>query len=239
MKRAWAWVAAGLISACCRAEGVGRLAEVSLIDRDRGISLPIIKYQGEYWVAGTPGAHYAIDIVNHGGGRLLAVTSVDGINVLSGANAAWNQSGYVFEPGEGYQILGWRKSDQQVAAFLFTASPNSYAGRTGRPANIGVIGVAVFREREPVNRSRDASENAARAADAALASAPRAKLGTGHGDREYSYVSHTEFDRLDTRPYEVIRIHYDSSANLISMGIIHADPFPGSPESSYVPDPPG
>lgn len=39
------------------------------------------------------------------------------------------------------------------------ASPNSYAGRTGRPANIGVIGV-VFREREPVNRSRDASENA-------------------------------------------------------------------------------
>jgi hypothetical protein len=56
MKRAWAWIAAGLISACLRAEGVGRLAEVSLIDCDRGVSLPIIKCQGEHWVAGTPGA---------------------------------------------------------------------------------------------------------------------------------------------------------------------------------------
>jgi hypothetical protein len=28
-------------------------------------------------------------------------------------------------------------------------SPNSYAERTGRPANVGVIGVAIFRERQP------------------------------------------------------------------------------------------
>jgi hypothetical protein len=36
-----------------------------------------------------------------------------------------------------------------VAAFTFAESPNSYAERTGRPANVGVIGVAIFREREP------------------------------------------------------------------------------------------
>ncbi len=53
----------------------------------------------------------------------------------------------MFDPGESYQITGWRKSNTEVAAFTFTDLPNSYAARTGRAANVGVIGVAVFRER--------------------------------------------------------------------------------------------
>src|SRR5208283_5866339 len=89
------------------------------------------------------------EIRNCLGERLLAVTSVDGINVISGATAGWDQTGYVFGPGERYQITGWCKSDAEVAAFTFTDSPNSYAERTGRPANVGVVGVAVFRERPP------------------------------------------------------------------------------------------
>ena len=100
-------------------------------------------------MAGRPGARYAIEIRNRLGERLLAVTSVDGVNVVSGATAAWDQTGYVFGPGERYQITGWRKTDAEVAAFTFTDSPNSYAERTGRPANVGVIGVALFRERQP------------------------------------------------------------------------------------------
>jgi hypothetical protein len=79
----------------------------------------------------------------------------------------------------------------------------------------------------------------------AVPSAP--KLGTGHGEREYSYVNHTEFLRMQTQPNEVIRIHYDSLDNLFAMGIIKrprpqpptANPFPASPEQQYVPDPPG
>ena len=49
----------------------------------------------------------------------------------------------------GVEIDGWRKSMDEVAAFYFTALPDSYAARTGRPDNVGVIGVALFRE-EPV-----------------------------------------------------------------------------------------
>jgi hypothetical protein len=129
--------------------GVGAIANVTLIDRDSGVTLSTHFFHGEYWVAGTPGARYAIEIRNCSGGRLLAVTSVDGVNVLSGATAGWDQAGYVFNPGERYQITGWRKTNAEVAAFTFTDSPNSYAERTGRPANVGVIGVAVFRERQP------------------------------------------------------------------------------------------
>ena len=137
----------------CGAQSLGNLANVAIIDRDTGVTLSPYYYHGEYWVAGRPGARYAIEIRNHLAERVLAVTSVDGVNVLSGADAAWDQAGYVFGGGESYQITGWRKSTAEIAAFTFTASPNSYAERTGRPANVGVIGIALFREKPAVSYS--------------------------------------------------------------------------------------
>lgn len=125
----------------------GTLADVRIIDRDTGSILPVYRSRGEYWVAGRPGSRYSILIQNHRNERLLAVTAVDGVNVLSGETGAWGQSGYVFAPGESYEITGWRKSNSEIAAFNFTAAGNSYAARTGRPADVGIIGVALFLER--------------------------------------------------------------------------------------------
>ena len=243
---------------------IGGLADVSIVDRDTGVALTPHYFHGEYWVAGTPGARYAIEIRNRAGGRLLAVTSVDGVNVITGETAAWGQNGYVFFPRQQYEITGWRKSDAEVAAFTFTALPDSYAALTGRPANVGVIGVALFRERPPPAVSfegglsrqapRDAAgESRAQAASPVsplgMATEPAQKsqpdLGTGHGEREYSYVNHTEFMRMREEPNEVIHIRYDSLQKLVAMGIVRrphlppvgADPFPAS-ASGYVPDPP-
>ena len=156
-------------------------------------------------------------------------------------------------PRERYQVTGWRKSDAEVAAFNFTESPNSYASRTGRPANVGVIGIALYRERQPqtwappkMTEARPLDRLTAPETPpgaAPFASVPRAesaqKLGTGHGEREYSYVNHTEFARLQAQPNEVIRIRYDSLDNLVAMGVIRrerplpptADPFPGRPDA--------
>jgi hypothetical protein len=251
---------AGALAVEAHAQPLGGLAEIAIIDRETGVALSPHYYRGEYWIAGRPGAKYSIEIHNRLGERLLAVTSVDGINVLSGETAAWDQAGYVFEPGERYQVTGWRKSDAQVAAFTFTESSNSYAERTGRPANVGVIGIALYRERPPpawtppprMSEGSPANRAAPPASDAApLATVPRLvpapKLGTGHGEREYSYVNHTEFARLQFQPNEVIRIRYDSLDNLLAMGVIRrerprppaADPFPAAPTPGYVPDPPG
>ena len=250
-----------LLTASCEACAVGALAGVTVIDRDSGAVLSTHYSRGEYWVAGRPGGRYAVEIRNHSGGRLLAVTSVDGVNVISGATAGWEQSGYVLDAGERYQITGWRKSNSEVAAFTFTDSSNSYAERTGRPANVGVIGVALFRERvpEPVyqccaeddaNRSEaapgqrareGAPMDSARAATPAapalggLAKAPPAKLGTGHGERECSPVQETQFVRLQSEPNEVIRIRYDSLDNLVAMGIIRR-PRPLAPALNPFPD---
>src|ERR1700743_364896 len=145
MKRPWFGIL--LSGMAIHANATGRLADVQVVDRETGSILPAYRSHGEYWVAGRPGARYSIMIQNHQGQRILAVTAVDGINVISGETGAWGQSGYVLGASEGYEITGWRKSDAEIAAFNFTSTANSYAGRTGRPANIGVIGVALFLER--------------------------------------------------------------------------------------------
>lgn len=129
------------------AHAVGRLTDIQVIDRDSGETLTVYRHQGEHWVAGRPGARYAVSVRNATPGRVLGVVSVDGVNVISGETAAWPQTGYVLSPWQRHAITGWRKSDAEVAAFHFTASGASYAERTGRPAHVGVIGVAVFREK--------------------------------------------------------------------------------------------
>lgn len=229
----------------------GRLVDVSVLDRDSGERLPVYSHAGKYYVAGTPGNRYGIELHNKRADRVLTVISVDGVNVLSGQTANTQQTGYVLDGRHRYTINGWRKNLNEVAQFVFTALPQSYAARTGRPDNVGVIGVAVHREKfvpPPVAPSPQISNMASRkeagaAADSArLAGAPQKaeQLGTGHGQREFSPTSTTEFVRRSDKPDEVITIYYDSRQNLIAQGIIPAKrptpkPFPAEP--GFVPDP--
>ena len=94
-----------------------------------------------------PGARYSLRVTNHTDGRVLVVMSVDGVNILTGETAGYGQRGYVFAPHESLDLTGWRKSRREVAAFTFAPLPQSYAARTGRPADVGVIGIAVFKEK--------------------------------------------------------------------------------------------
>ncbi|MBX3688705.1 hypothetical protein [Dokdonella sp.] len=126
----------------------GRIVDMNVVDRDTGASLPTWRANGQVYVAGTPGHRYSVRLTNRSGGRVLAVLSVDGVNATTGETASSDQGGYVLQPWQSIDIAGWRKSLDEIAQFNFTALPNSYAARTGRPANVGVIGVAVFTERE-------------------------------------------------------------------------------------------
>ena len=138
---------AALLAATPPARAVGSLVDVQVVDRSTGETLPMYWHHGRWWVPGKPGSRYAITLANRSGGRALTVLSVDGVNVVSGESAAHDQVGYVIANGQYAQITGWRKDMSRVAAFEFTALADSYAARTGRPDNVGVIGVAVFRER--------------------------------------------------------------------------------------------
>ena len=238
-------------------------ATVEIVDRTEGRVLPIYWHQGRRYVVGKPGNEYMIRVRNSSPGRVLAVMSVDGVNVITGDTASPLQSGYVFAPGETADIAGWRKSMSRTAAFYFTALPDSYAARTGRPDNVGVIGVAIFRERgRPIAldglRRKDAASADERSAQApAAAGAPRdsaseslaqnspqERLGTGHGRGEQSYASYTPFERASDAPAETIAIYYDSYENLLAQGIpvatppvAHFRPNPFPERGRFVPDP--
>jgi hypothetical protein len=133
----------------------GSLVDVSVIDRDTGAALQTVRHDGKLYIAGTPGHRYAVHLYNRSGARVLTVLSVDGVNAITGQNANPSQSGYVLDAYQSLEVDGWRKNMSEIAQFNFTALDNSYAARTGRPDNVGVIGVAVFRERPPIWRERD------------------------------------------------------------------------------------
>ncbi|MDR1075729.1 MAG: hypothetical protein LBL59_05370 [Xanthomonadaceae bacterium] len=142
-------ILAAALSTCSAAAAAGPLVDVALVDRDNGQWLPQYPHRGDTWVAGTPGHRYSVRLSNTTGQRVLVVLSVDGVNAVSGQTASASQTGYVLGPWETAEISGWRKSLSEIAQFVFTDKGDSYAARTGRAANVGVIGVAVFQERPP------------------------------------------------------------------------------------------
>ncbi|MEO7335589.1 MAG: hypothetical protein ABIV63_03320 [Caldimonas sp.] len=273
----------------------GNLVDVQILDRSDGHLLPPYRHRGSSYIVGQPGNRYAVQLTNRTGARVLVVLSIDGVNAVSGETAEVGQTGYVLAPFQSTEVTGWRKGWTEAAAFYFTALADSYAARTGRPDNVGVIGAAVFRERVPVaepfvgsiapDRSRaegrafaangGSPDERAASADAAAnraslsqlsrstgaapspATAPAQdriapqeaerrekaamseRLGTGHGEREYSPVSQTAFERATPRPADVVRVRYDSYANLLALGVVgpRRESLDPQPFASFTPDP--
>jgi len=231
-------VATATLIASAHAVAHGRLADVSVYDRTEGRWLQLYRHEGRPHVVGKPGHEYQIRVTNRLGEDLLAVMSVDGVNVITGQSANPSQSGYVLSPRGSLEVQGWRKSLSQTAAFYFTALPDSYAARTGRPDDVGVLGVALFRRKaQPI-----APEISGRAPAPRAMERDDARLGSGHGRHEHSPAVHVTFERATSAPAEIITLYYDSHANLVARGVIrepvHAAPRP-RPFPGFVPDPQG
>lgn len=235
---------------------------LTLLDRDSGGLLPQYAHDGQRWTPGERGHRYGVRLRNASPQRVLVVLSVDGINAISGEQATPAQTGYVLNPWQTTDITGWRKSNDEVAQFVFSSPRDSYAERTGRGDNLGVVGIAVFNERDavrwehrpaaPLRRAapapapaatQDAGSSASRVM-AEPAQAPTQRLGTAHGEREASSVRNTAFERATTDPVQVVQLRYDSARNLRARGIIldrpahTAEREPQAFPDHYVPDPP-
>lgn len=282
MFRTLALLAGAVLTATACTPAFGRpLVDLAVIDRDSGDWLPTYPHRGQQWIAGTPGHRYSVRLTNTSDRRVLVVLSVDGVNAVSGQTASPSQAGYVLDAWQSTEINGWRKSLDDVAQFVFTDLPDSYAARTGRPDNVGVIGVAVFEERPiyreiyrepprpypypypqpPYGRDQGRAESERRASNGAAApaapasaagkareavadSAAAQSIGTGHGAREWSPVSQTDFVRASRSPAQVIQFRYDDYRNLIARGIVpryrapYRDGEPRAFPNGFVADPP-
>jgi hypothetical protein len=248
---------AALFVTCTGHAAARSLVDIEIVPRNGSHALQTHSRDGQAYVVGTPGERYAVRLTNRSSRRVLAVLSVDGINAVSGETAAPSQAGYVLAPFATEEVSGWRKSMREVAQFYFASLADSYAARTDRPHNVGVIGVAAFREREtqlpmPYLEQRDPqrapgssgkAQSPAPASGVATDAPSRAeaeRIGTGHGPREYAPVEYTDFVRARSSPDEIVTVNYDTYANLLARGIIAHAPCCGQPQpfpGFFVPDP--
>ena len=256
MKRIKNLALAALLASATQACAAGSIADVVVVDRTDGRQLPVYYHEGKTWIVGKPGNEYSVRIRNRLGEDVLGVVSVDGVNVVTGETATPQQSGYVVSSRGELDVSGWRKNLGATAAFYFTALPDSYAARTGRPDNVGVIGVALFKRKRfeppaeiapmgPLSRQAPAAPDASSSrAEAQGRGYGEDKLGTGHGRIESSQARYVGFERETSHPQETIAIYYDSYRNLVARGVIREPQPPRYPQPSprpfpgFVADPP-
>jgi hypothetical protein len=199
---------------------------------DAGAALPSFLNAGGRFALGAQGERYRIRVTNPTDRRVEAVVSVDGLDAVDGRPATWSKRGYIVSPHTSVVVDGWRTSLDTVAAFRFAPVPHSYAAMTGHDANVGVIGVAFFREQPPppprpmvAHRAGPMPAPAATRGGADLsdgaggAPAARPGLGTQFGESHDSRVQEVEFRRAEARPMTVTELRYDDRQGLLARGI--------------------
>ncbi len=236
--------------------------------------MDLYSHNNEIYLAGNNGDPYYIKVCSspyynqrHPTPRNLNIISVDGLNVITGKPAGYNQPGYVLNnDGSCNTIKGWRKNLKEEAQFVLTDSSQSYANRISQNVNnVGVIGIASFKEKvyspPPIpeiptplagmprysnmedgalpQKSAEVQDSARTMSSSEPMMKKESKLGTGHGDRVDSQAVRTEFEKASDNPYRVTKIYYDSYRNLEDKGIIRkGSKMPNPfPESGFAPDP--
>jgi len=193
--------------------------------------LPTYAHRGGVFVEGRLGEAYGVRFHNASADRVEVVVTVDGRDVVSGAPGDFeSQRGYIVAPWSSVRVDGFRRSLTEVAQFRFSAPEESYASRRGAPENVGVVGVAVFRERRRPSplalgqgpREASAAEPARAPAAYGDEGASRAgRLGTQYGEDRSAPVSEVDFERLDAqRPDALLAVYYDSRAGLVARGVL-------------------
>lgn len=113
---------------------------------------PVREYakDGRTYVEAKSGSTYSIKFKNNTWKRVLAVFSVDGIDVLKGKSASEADSGYVVSGYGTLEIKGFRVNNETEAAFKFfeKGNGNGYAEVKGNASSAGVIGVRIYSEKE-------------------------------------------------------------------------------------------
>lgn len=122
--------------------------------RVNGKNINKISHGGKFFIEAKDGTEYTLRVSNNTSKRVMAIITVDGVNVVDGTEAAGDGSGtgYIIQPYSATEIKGFRESTTHVGAFKFTAKNKSYTKEvvTGTPTNCGVIGCLIVAEKEDI-----------------------------------------------------------------------------------------
>lgn len=201
----------------------------------------------QIWIEGRKGSDFTLRLSNRTHDQILMVPSIDGLSVMDGKEASFDDRGYII-PARGYvDVPGWRLNDNEVAKFCFHKSANSYAAQSNKPQNIGVIGCAVFQAKlrwtlttapsGPPNRCRvfrsqsmdfgpvygtTYSTAGPMSRDSVFVGAcqeVQPSLGTEFGNREDHRVTSALFEKATNVPAEVLTIRYGDRDELRRRGV--------------------
>ena len=138
------------------------------------------------------------------------MTSVDGLDIMTGKTASKEGGGYVLTPAlspTDNDIPGFRLNNSEVAAFHFGDRRDSYAAQLDKPANVGVIAVIFYEERPRFRHTLSMSPRGGCLGGGLEGTrgggtfGPATKGGVGHdmgtefGQRTEHRVNTTQFDR--------------------------------------------
>ena len=176
------------------------------------------------------GDNYGIVIRNNSPERLGVVIAVDGRNIITGSRSDLknNETMYIVNAYEQVRYDGWRTTAREVHQFYFTEPADSYSIRTFADSSaMGVIAVAVFREKDRPQPMLELSRRDAAPAAPSLDSAGRSmgkasageSTGTGFGDSRYSPVVRVEFEP-ENLPVQKTLIKYEWHETLCKKGIL-------------------
>jgi len=258
-------LAAIILAAAVTAHAHGRArlqGEVSVeIVSDQGSALITVLHK-DFWSNGTRtikkylearrGENYGIVIRNTTPERIGVVMAVDGRNIVSGkrSDLSNTEDMYIVEAFGNTRYDGWRTDNDTVHRFYFTDPSDSYSVRTFADSSaMGVIAVAVYREKEgPRPREEMRKQGPASAApsmegagrDKSLSSADEA-AGTGFGDSRYSPTIRVTFEPERT-PAQKNLLKYEWRETLCRKGILNCEEKTGNrlwDNDGYAPYPPG
>ena len=113
-----------------------------------GKSIQEYHKDGQAFVEGRQGSNFALELTNLTPRRALVHPTVDGLSAMTGKEASRrdNKHGYVLGPFQEVLVPGWRLNDEEVAQFFFAGAGKSYAEKTGKGRDKGVIACAVWEE---------------------------------------------------------------------------------------------
>lgn len=182
-------------------------------------------HEGKTFIEAKDGSEYTIEIKNNTWSRILAVCSVDGLDILTGKKAVESNPGYVISAYNVGKFDGFRVSDDKIAKFVFGSKGDSYAADKGDGSerNVGVIGIRLFQEKinPPVYRTEihhhhhykknpvDPWDNYPIVwCDAAFSGATESTLGLAYTSEKYSC------DSIPTKGVKSINAVYTAAASV-------------------------
>ncbi|RJP25822.1 MAG: hypothetical protein C4529_00020 [Deltaproteobacteria bacterium] len=139
----------------CAAASFAAMVDVDVLGDDRGV-LPEYRIvpRGHYtthraYVQALEGERYSVRVKNNSADRIGVVIAVDGRNIISGkkSNLRPDERMYILPPYGSGTYEGWRTERDTVNRFYFTDPGDSYAGAFGDRSAMGVIALAVYREK--------------------------------------------------------------------------------------------